>query len=159
MKQTFEKVIQKTNEFNVVIEDVLNLLRDTPKNFKLKKKVEAAYRSLKRSMEMHEGLITDVVPPINHKKTDYPADFIDTWNIYKDYLTEQFGIRMGSRMQLYRLKLLFEHTNKDFSIARRWLEFYMASGSANIFPVNEQKLEEINERKKEQKAGFIIPGK
>jgi len=159
MRDTFEKAVQKTNEFNVLIEDLLNVLPDTAKNYKLKKKVEAAYKSLKRAMEMHESLITDVVPKLKVKTDSYPADFVDTWNMYKDYLVEQFGIRMGSRMQKFRLQLLFDYTNNDFKQATRWLQFYMAAGSASIYPVNEQKLEEKNDQQKGQNTGFVLPAK
>ena len=154
MKNTFNNIIQKFNEFNVLIEDVLNMLPNTPKNYKLKLKVEAAYKTLTRALQMHEDLITDIVPPVNIPTTDYPKEFIDTWNIYKDYLIEQFGIRMRSRMQIYRLELLFQYSNNDFKLATRWLKYYMAAGSSNIFPVNEQKLIQDEQSKK---AGFKLP--
>lgn len=158
MRDSFNNVIQKSNEFGLLIEDVLNNMADTPKNFKLKKKVEAAYRSFKRALEMHESLISDAVPPLKQKTDDYPKDFIDAWQVYKDFLIEQFGIRMGSRMQVYRLVLLFELTGNDFKKATRWLHYYMAAGSSNIYPVNDFKLEEpkTNDEKKTT-AGFRIP--
>ena len=157
MKATFDKVIQHTNELNLLIEDMLNIIPNTAKNFKLKKKFESAYRTLKRSMEAHHAIISDVVPPIKNNKSSFPPEFIETWNIYKDYMVEQFGIRMGSRMQLFRLQLLFEYTNNDFKLAAKWLKYYMASGSSNIYPVNEVKIQEQKNKNDDKKAGFTLP--
>lgn len=159
MKDSFNNIIQKTNEFNVLIEDILNALPDTAKNYKIKKKAESAYRILKLSLERHEDLITDSVPPIKSKIEEYPKEFIDTWTIYKDFLIEQFGIRMRSRMQKFRLKLLFELTDNDFKKATKWIQYYMAAGSSSIYPVNELKIEQTNTTKDgSQKPGFKIPG-
>lgn len=125
---------------------------DTPKNYKLKKKLEAAHRSLQLAIDRHEDVISDAIPPIKHKTDDYPNDFVETWSIYKDFLIEQFGIRMQSRMQKFRLQLLFELTENDFKKATRWLQYYMASGSSNIFVVNELKIEEKKDESKGPKG-------
>jgi hypothetical protein len=158
MKDSFNTVIQKTNEFNVLLEDVMNMLPDTSKNYKLKKQMESAYRTLKRALERHEDLITDSVPPIS-TKIDYPQEFHEAWNIYKDYLIEQFGIRMRSRMEKFRLKLLYELSEKDFIKATRWLEYYMAAGSSNIYPVNDFEIKKKEDDKQKTTAGFVLPGK
>jgi hypothetical protein len=158
MRDSFNNIVQKSNEFGLLIEYVLNNMADTPKNFKLKKKVEAAYRTLKRALEMHESQISDVVPPLKVKTDDYPKEFIDTWAVYKDFLIEQFGIRMGSRMQTFRLTLLFELSGNDFQKASKWLKYYIASGSSNIYPVNDFKLHEPEQsEQKKTTAGFRIP--
>lgn len=156
MRKTFDNIVQQHNEYTVIIEDVINMLPDTPKNYKLKKKVEAAHKSMKQAIYRHEDVISDAIPPIKHKTSDYPKDFVDTWSVYKDFLIEQFGIRMQSRMQKYRLQLLFELTENDFSKANKWLQYYMAAGSSNIFLVNELKLEEKKDEQKGTKAGFSI---
>jgi hypothetical protein len=158
LKDSFNIVIQKTNEFNLLIEDAMNMLPDTSRNYKLKKQIESAYRTLKRSMERHEDTITDSVPPIGGK-IECPPEFNETWNIYKDYMTEQFGIRMGSRMEKYRLKLLYETAEKDFNKATRWLQYYMAAGSSNIYPVNDFKIKKEDEQPEKRTAGFILPTK
>ncbi|MBC8489076.1 MAG: hypothetical protein H8D45_23895 [Bacteroidetes bacterium] len=159
MRDSFNNIIQKFNEYNILIEDVLNTFSDTPKNYKLKKKIEAAFRIVKRTMQRHEDMITDAMPPIKSKKNDYPNEFIEIWNIYKDFLIEQFGIRMKSRMQLFRLKLLFELTENDFIKAGKWLKYYMAAGSSSIYPVNDFKIEQTEIKNEGKKAGFTIPGK
>ena len=158
MKDSFDAIIQKTNEFNLLLEDVMNILPDTSKNYKLKKKIEAAYKSLKRSLERHEDLITDSVPPIT-RKMDYPPEFIEAWNIYKDYLIEQFGIRMRSRMEKFRLKLLYDLSEKDLTKATRWIEYYMAAGSSNIYPVNDFEIKKKEDEQQKTTAGFVLPGK
>lgn len=158
MKDSFDNIVQKTNEFNMLLEDVMNILPDTSKNYKLKKKIEAAYKNLKRSLERHEDLITDSVPPIT-RKMDYPPEFIEAWNIYKDYLIEQFGIRMRSRMEKFRLKLLYDLSEKDLTKATRWIEYYMAAGSSNIYPVNDFEIQKKEDDKQKTTAGFVLPGK
>lgn len=156
MRKTFDNIVQQFNEFSILIEDVLNNMVDTPKNYKLKKKVEAAHKALRIALDRHEDVISDAIPPIKHKTSDYPKDFVDTWSVYKDFLIEQFGIRMQSRMQKYRLQLLFELTENDFKKANKWLQYYMAAGSSSIYPVNELKIEEKKDEQKGIKAGFSI---
>ena len=137
---------------------MLNSLPDSPKNYKLKKKIEAAYRTLKRAIQRHEDLITDSVPAIKSKKEAYPKEFIEIWNVYKDFMIEQLGIRMGSRMQKFRLELLFDLTDNDFLKAAKWLKYYMASGSQNIYPVKDFVIEQTEEKNDGKKAGFVLPG-
>lgn len=158
MRDSFNNIIQKTNEFNVLIEDTLNMLPDSPKNYKLKKRVEAAYKTLKRAMERHEDMITDSVPPVSIKTDLFTKDFLETWAIYKDYLIEQFGIRMRSRMEKFRMDLLFDLTGKDMEKAKQWLEYYMSAGSSSIYPVNDFEIkEQKNGKTTEFKAGFSLP--
>lgn len=159
MKDSFNNIVQKTNEFNILLEDVLNSIPDSAKNYKLKKKIEASYRMVKLALERHEDLITDAVPKLKNKTDDYPKEFIDTWNIYKDFLVEQFGIRIRSRMQMFRLKLLFELTDNDFNKATKWLQYYMAAGSASIYPVNEFDIKENKKDEQKRQAGFTLPTK
>jgi hypothetical protein len=160
MRDSFNNIVQKTNEFNLLIEDLLNNLPDTPKNYKLKKQVEGAYRMLKMSLERHEDLISDSVPPVKIKMGDYKKEFIDTWSTYKDYMVEQFGIRMRSRMQKFRLQLLFDLTDNDIEKSIEWLKYYMAAGSSSIYPVNEFEIKQKqSDGSKEKKAGFVLPGK
>lgn len=156
MRKTFDDIVQQVNEFTIVIEDALNLMKNTPQNFKLKKKVESANLSIQRAFEKHEALITDSVPPMIVNTSKHAKEFVDTWKIYKDFMLEQFGIRMGSRMQVYRLKLLAEYTNDDFALAAKWLEYYMARGSENIYPVKQLNTEEKNDTT-QPKAGFTLP--
>lgn len=158
MRNSFNTIIQKANEFNMLIEDAMNMLPDTSKNYKLKKQLETAYRTLKKAMERHEEMITDSVPPIP-KKIECPPEFTENWNVYKDYLIEQHGIRMGSRMEKYRIKLLYEITEKDFAKAARWLEYYMGAGSGSIYPVNDFEIKKKDDEQQKRTAGFILPVK
>jgi len=157
MRKSFDDIVQKVNELTFVIEEALNLLKNSPPNFKIKKKIETDIKSLKRSFERHEMLITDTVPPMIVNTSKHAKEFVETWRIYKDYMTEQFGIRMGTRMQAFRLKLLAEYTNDDFKLAAKWLEYYMARGSENIYPVKQLNSEEKNDQSTEQRASFALP--
>jgi len=156
MRKSFEEIIQQVNEFTFVMEEALKLLKNSPQNFKIKKKVETAFKGVQLALERHENLITDSVPPMIVDTSKYAKEFADTWKIYKDYMMEQFGIRMSSRMQVFRLTLLSEYANDDFQMATRWLEYYMANGAKNIYPVNELKPEDKNDST-ESKAGFVLP--
>ncbi len=158
MRKSFNNIISKLSEFSLLLEDALANLPNSAKNYKIKTKVDSAYKSLNRTIEIHESLITDVVPKLKVKTDGYTNEFIDIWNIYKDFMLEQFGIRMGSRMQIFRLQLLFDYSNNDFKLAASWLKYYMANGSSNIYPVNELKLkEEDGKSTTNKKAGFTLP--
>lgn len=139
MKKTFEEMQQKGYEAQVVLEDVLSMMpTSTPKQYKLKKKMEEAWKQFGRAMERHEMMITDVVPPVQVDLEGKAKRFVDTWKLYCDYMIEQHGTRMGSRMQQKRLDLLLDYTDNDLDKAANWLNYYMASGSANIYKVKEQ---------------------
>jgi hypothetical protein len=83
--------------------------------------------------------------------------FVDSWKLYCDYMVEQHATKMGSRMQQKRLELLMEMTDNDLELATKWLNYYMASGSANIFKVKEQQQSKQNGTEQTtNKASFSI---
>lgn len=158
MKESFNNIVDKTNHLNGKLENLFEILPDSPKFYKLKKQTEGAYKFLKQALERHNDLISDSVPKIRSKSADFPKEFIETWNIYKDYMIEQHGMRMRSRMIKFRLELLLDLTDKDFKLATRWLRYYMSAGSPSIYPVNEFEIKENNtDGGKKGKAGFTIP--
>ena len=159
MRKDFQKLIQNYNELKFVLDDIVAALPLSPKNFKLRTKLESAYREVKKSFDKLDPQITNNVPGIRIDKKPYTKEFLETWEIYELYLTEQHGIRMGTRMKKYRLLLLMELTAKDLKKAASWLEYYMASGSASIYIVNQINTPENDRTTKEvpKKASFSIP--
>ncbi len=157
MRDSFTNLVDKLNTFSELFEQILENLPNSARNYKLKTKSSAAYKAVSRALSRHDMLVTDSVPKLKVKLDDMSNEFIDTWNIYNDYMVEQHGIRMGSRMQKYRLELLIKYTERNLVTATSWLKFYMATGSQNIFPVNEIKTELNGKEKLSAKAGFTLP--
>lgn len=116
----------------------------------LKKRVDSVVYSGSKL----ENVITDDTPPIPISSPWSKKEFKEHWKMYKDYLLEQHGVRMGSRMELFRMKFLKEQTGDDPDVAIRWLRYYMAQGALNVYKVVEQ----VNTKENEQttKAGFSL---
>jgi hypothetical protein len=68
---------------------------------------------------------------------------------YKPTPEEEKAVKLGHRLLRIAKKA---RSNYD----TRWLQYYMASGSSNIFIVNELKLEEKKDEQKGTKAGFKL---
>lgn len=156
MRKSYQELEQKLTELQMVIEDVSAIMPSgTTKNYKLKKKLEHAWGDVAKAMNRHEMLITDAVPKINFDMPSKKKEFLNVWQEYIDFMIEQHGTRMGSRMQKNRLELLMQLAGDDIDMAVRFLKYYMASGSANIYFVNEEKII-ANEKGKQDtnKPGF-----
>jgi hypothetical protein len=159
MKKTWKNVEQKMYELQLVIEDAMAVFPDgSPKNWKMKKKLESAWRDVGRAMDQHDNMVNDVVPPIQMDMDGYAQEFIEIWNEYKDYMLEQQGVRMGSRMQMKRLNQILEFANNDIKLASKFINYYMAAGSIGIYKVKLEETEQATENgQSKQETKLSIP--
>lgn len=130
-----------------LIEDIASQLPVSGSGKRLRQLLNDSWGKITDTTEDLDQLITAGVQPLPVKFPWQDKEFTDHWRLYKDYLQEQHGIIMKSRMEIARLKKIKEFCNDDRSLVIRSVDFYMASGSPNIFQVNFEALkkEEPNE--------------
>lgn len=107
---------------------------------KLRKRLDEEWNKLRESTDKLDELITSQVQPI---PVDFPLkdkEFVNHWTLYKEYLHEQHDIIIKSRMENARLKLIYDMCGGDRNMIVRSIDFYMAVGSPNVFPVNFQSI-------------------
>ena len=94
----------------------------------LKEKADVLYDAI----EQHSGLSVDPVEVTLPWNDD---TFATAWSEWKDYLAEQHGKRMKSRMERAALEHLKELSDGDETLALQYLRFAMATGYQRFFKV------------------------
>lgn len=107
---------------------------------RIRKSLAEAWGQVMESTEEIDTLVTESVQPL---PVDFPwrdKEFTDHWRLYKEYLQEQHGIAMRSRMEIARLKAIRAICNDDRQLFIRSVDAYMAVGATGIFSVNFESL-------------------
>lgn len=116
-----------------LIEEIAAELPVTASAAKLRKAVSTAWSEITASADEIEQLLTAYVQPLPVEFPWKDKEFQALWKLYKDYLVEQHGLTMKSRMETARLKAVATMWNNDRQAVCQALNFYMAVGSATIF--------------------------
>lgn len=98
--------------------------------------VNRAWSEVSASADELDALVTESVQPLPVKFPWQDKEFVSHWSLYKDYLAEQHGILMKSRMEQARLNTIREYSGNDREVFRKTIDFYMALGTTSLFPVN-----------------------
>ncbi len=101
-------------------------------------KFEKEYNKLIEAINGFDKLIDK---PIKAVKVEIPFDskeFEKDWQYWKEYLLESYSIVYQSRREQKALDYLCEISNKDASIASKYLNYAMANGYRNFFKVSEK---------------------
>ena len=127
---------------------------------KLGTKIERLFVTVNHNLSKVEAFIP-IVDPITLKNEWGGDEFAEAWKFYKDYLKEQHGFVMRSRMELMRLKVVRDLCKDDAAMAIRLLDYLMAHGSITVYAVKELSIEkpqktEDDERSNEAKSGQIV---
>lgn len=159
MKSEWDVIIKNIQDFQISLEDLLEMLPFGKKYFKSKQKIEKQWRELGRALDSLDPYITNLIDSIPIDNPWNNKDFINTWNYYKDYLYEQHGFRMKSRMEQQRLEWLVTNTGNDYKKAIAWLKFYIARGSEGLFIVKNENSDDGTVSKEQKRAEFTLPKK
>lgn len=81
------------------------------------------------------------VDPITLKNEWGGDEFQQAWYFYKDYLKEQHGFVMASRMELKRLKFIRDACGNNVPLAIQYIDFLIATGSKSVININDAKLD------------------
>lgn len=118
------------------IEEMSALLPGSGPGKRVRDGVLKAWKTVTASSDELDDLITGSVQPL---PVDFPwqdRDFVKHWQLYRDYLQEQHGMVMKSRMEQARLNAILKFADSNRQVFIDMLNFYMALGSVGIFQVN-----------------------
>ena len=137
MKDSWDKFYEALAEVQDEIEELLPELPQS-KNF------NARSTSLKRKWGLAQKIANDLnemIMPANPVPVKSPfdhVDFLNAWQMWKDYLQEQHHITMRSRMEVCGLKRLAEFSGHDYKVAVKIIETAIATGYKNFFRIDEK---------------------
>lgn len=157
MKAHWDDLAEKLKELQSPLEEMLDSIPLSKRFFRMKQKIERCWKDVSRAYEKLDPFISDAIEaiPVN---SPWGCDvFKNKWKFYKDYLKEQHGIQMQSRMEVARLEWLKANTNDNPATAIAWINFWIARGSDSIYKVNIDKTEEKNDEQQTKRAGFSLP--
>ncbi len=100
---------------------------------KLLTNIQADWDNITRAYNEISQYVTPVDPLDVKLPKKFSADLIDKWQFWKDYLVEQHGICMKSRMEIESLKRLMSLADDDPKKAIQILELAIATGYKNFF--------------------------
>ena len=101
------------------------------------KKFFGEWNKMKKLMEDFDTYLS----PVDPIKVESPFDHEDfrlIWKRWKDYLCEQHGRLMRSRMEQEALTYLAEIADNNYLLAIGYLRFAMANGYKSFFKVEEK---------------------
>ena len=100
--------------------------------------------------------MTESVQPLPVSFPWRDREFTQHWQLYKDYLQEQHGIVMRSRMEQARLKAILKYSGENRETFVRTIDFYMAFGTSGIFQVNFESTLKTDENGKQQPQKIVL---
>lgn len=137
MKKEWDLLYDALAEFQFEMEDLIPELPQS-KNFNTR---SHAIRKKWALLQKLANELNEKVTPANPIPVNSPfdhIDFINTWQMWKDYLQEQHAITMKSRMEVCGLKRLAELSNADPMKAIKILTLVMSTGYKNFFAIEER---------------------
>jgi hypothetical protein len=139
LKKHYEDVVDSLMEFKEKFEDLITLI---PHSKEMYKRILNLKRSWEKSKELMDELGNCILPvqnlPVKLPENYNNPDFLQTWTFYKEYLQEQHGINMKSRMEIKSLKFLVEISENDPEVAIKFLEYAISKGSKGFFKVDDK---------------------
>jgi len=139
MRKTWDTSMINVMDFKQELESLIEIV---PKSVKFHQKCNAVNKSwnkVRNSLNEMEKFITPVKsisvksPLLNH------PDFVQAWELWKEYLIEQHSIFMYSRAELMALKRMADISKNDPVLAIQYLEYPMSRLEKNFYAVNEIK--------------------
>ncbi len=132
MKQQWDKTYESLVYFKDELETYFSALPQSASLKKMQNKVNSLWKEAIANIREFDKFVSPV-SPVEILFPDKNEKFINTWNFYKEYLSEQHGITMRSRMETKALKLLWELAEEDPIKAVEYLNYAMARGYRNFF--------------------------
>lgn len=147
MKQSWDKHCENLNAMGDVLTELMETIPDSMRNVKIKNKLKKVWAKVRISTNSMDQFVS----PVKSIKVDSPWQtdkFQTAWQFWKDYLNEQHGFIMRSRMEVKQLKRLAELSANDPDKAIRILDVAEAGGYTRIFKIDEEPEKENNNAKK-----------
>jgi len=139
LKNNYDELDKSLQQFKEKLEDLITYL---PINKEMYNRKMDLKRSWKKSQDLLDEMGKSIIPlknlPVEIPGNYNNPDFIQTWIFFKEYLEEQHGIIMKSRMEIKSLKRLVEISENDPGIATKFLEYAITKGSKGFYKVDDK---------------------
>lgn len=137
MRKDWEELYLALGDFQDELEEHLPELPQS-KHFNQRKKSLSKKWALLQKLANEFDTVVPSITSIHFTKPFESVEFTQAWQMWKEYLQEQHGISMRSRMEFYSLKRLVEISGKKVDEAIRILDFAMGTGYRNFFNPNKE---------------------
>ena len=137
MKQTWDKLYESLLLFKDDLQDYISVLPQTKSLRKQQNSVLKLWAESLKNIREFDKFVSPV-SPVEILFPDNSQKFINTWNYWKAYLTEQHGIIMRSRFEMQALKLLWDIAEQDPLKATEYLNYAMSRGYRHFFKVDKK---------------------
>lgn len=142
MKEQWDILLNETQNLKEQLEEMLEMVPLSAKFHKKTSEITKVWKRLQRAVNDVDQFIT----PVKSIKVVSPlledGDFKQAWQLWKDYLNEQWGIVMRSRAELMGLKRMADIAEEKPALAIKYLEFAMSRMDRNFYKVNETEMPE-----------------
>lgn len=135
MKQQWDKTYESLVLFKDSLEDYISQLPQTNGLRKIQNQVMNLWKESLKNIREFDNFVSPITP-VEILFPNKSEKFINTWNYWKEYLTEQHGIVMRSRFELKSLKRLWEIADEDTVKAVEYLNYAMSRGYKAFFKVD-----------------------
>ena len=137
MKKEWDALYEALAEVQDEIEE---LLPDFPQSKNFTQRAAILRRKWGLLQKLANDLNEMILPtnPIPVKSPFDHVDFLNAWQLWKDYLQEQHKFDMRSRMEVCSLQRLAELSGNDYLQAIRILKFFISTGYKNFYQIDEK---------------------
>lgn len=133
--ELYNQLIDSINNFQKTINAFFSDVNLPLSSIKKTKDIKKEWSEIVKSINKMQHFFSPIEEYALKAPDGITEEFIELWSIYKDYLYEHHGIICTSRMEYFRLEIIFQYTNNNAELACEYLKFYM-TGYQNIFRIN-----------------------
>jgi len=148
MKEAWDKTTNTLEEFQTMLQDFIKTAPIPASEIKRLHELNKKWREVTKAVNTFDSYVS----PVSQIAVTLPEAgqrFIEVWNMWKEYLTEQHGVVMRSRSEVMSLKRLFEMADNNPDEAIFYLEHAMSIRWRNFYKVDKNKASEPNNERHE----------
>jgi hypothetical protein len=134
MKNQWDKTYESIVLFKDSLEEYFSQLPQTNALRKIQTQVMNQWKEAHKNIREFDTYVS----PVSNVQILFPTKdelLMNTWNFWKEYLTEQHGIVMRSRYEKKSLQLLWEISEEDPLKAIECLNYAMSKGYKAFFKI------------------------
>jgi len=139
MKLFWDNLSNTMIEFNTIMAELAKEQINDPRLKRATKKMIDIWTKIINQRNELDKLM-EPIPAIEIKMPFPGPEFAEMWKTYKEYLTEDYGIQIGSRRESIMLNTLKKLADSNEKRAMDMLELYIANGYKSMFKPSEKQL-------------------
>ncbi|MBI9052489.1 MAG: hypothetical protein JEY96_01645 [Bacteroidales bacterium] len=137
MKNTWDELFVNLDDFATIMKEFFPMVPQSPALYTEIKKLRKKWKVIQGNVNKFENefnpakpIIIQIPDEFNHK------DFLTAWQDWKEYLAEQKGVTMLTRMEAKALQLLLDMSDRNKDEAIYMLNYASANNYPKFFKVN-----------------------